>query len=88
MGCFISIHIAKCRGSGSKAVQLLKGWSSWDLKRAAANAYNWVRREDTKYFKVSNHLDDQISVCLACVTFSCIVWLKNKPSIRNVDVQM
>ena len=35
-------------------------------------AYFWVKSVGKKYWKVNNNLDDQISVHLACVTFSCL----------------
>ena len=40
-------------------------------KDRPANGYSWVKWEDTKYQKVNNNLDDQVSICLACVNF-CI----------------
>ena len=52
----------------------------------ATNGYNWVKREDGKYWKINNNLDDQISVWLACVTF--FPCLKNEPSISNVEIGM
>ena len=38
----------------------------------ATNAQNWVTREVRKYWKVNNNFDDWISVCLACVAYSCV----------------
>lgn len=47
-------------------------------------AYFRVTSVDKKYWKVSNNLDDQISVYVAYVTFSCLF----KRSTTNVEVRM
>ena len=33
--------------------------------------YDWVSREDKKYWNVNNNIDDQVSVCPTSVNLTC-----------------